>query len=373
VKKAVEKHKYLMYLLKKIGKRKKGMSFKLTKFHGILHIASDILNFGVPLEVDTGFNEGGHKATKVAAKLTQRNEKTFDKQVAICLEEVHLLELARYEMNGTLGPYFGQIAHHGPKKAPPSAQTSLGGAVYRLFLHPITHEYSLLLHSPSKEDSTEKVELGLVQFLGGLQSRVINHVSPLFMHTVHKRHGHIFRGHGNYRGEVWRDWVLIDWGKEGNLPGKIWGFLDLRKLPPRNGIQYGGIDLIPGIYAIIESANVSNDVEELDLLEIFLPKYKDVDANAADERPNLRFYLANVEAFVRPIAVIPDLGGAPNAYFWVKDRDSWAIDFTGFLERDMDLSEEISVDESSNADDSSIEEMDSTSSTDSTEQSTEDT
>jgi hypothetical protein len=120
VKKAVEKHKYLMYLLKKIGKRKKGMSFKLTKFHGILHIASDILNFGVPLEVDTGFNEGGHKATKVAAKLTQRNEKTFDKQVAIRLEEVHLLELARYELSGTLGPYFGQIAHHGLKKAPPS-------------------------------------------------------------------------------------------------------------------------------------------------------------------------------------------------------------------------------------------------------------
>ena len=75
-----------------------------------------------------------------------------------------------------------------------------------------------------------------------------------------------------------------------------------------------------------------------------MPIYKDVDANADDGRLCLQLYLANVEAFVNPIAVIPDLRGPPNAYFWVKDRDSWAIKFTGFLERDMDLSKEISVD-----------------------------
>jgi hypothetical protein len=361
VKKAEKIHKYIMYLLKKVAKREKGMSFKLTKFHGIVHIASDILNFGVPLEVDTGFNESGHKATKVAAKLTQRNEKTFDKQVAIRLEEVHLLELAKSEMNGTLGAYFGQNAHYGPKKPPASPQTSLGGAVYKLISDQITHQYRLILQSRSMDDSDEKVELGLVQFLGGLQSKVNNHITPLLLYTVHKRQGQIFRGHGKYRGEVWRDWVLIDWGQEGHLPGKIWGFLDLQKLPARNSIQYGGIKIDPGIYAVIETANVSNDGEELDQSEIFVPINKELDANANDSEPNLRFYLANVEAFVKPIAVIPDLGGALNAYFLVKDRESWAIDFTKFLEKDMDLAVEISEHESS------IEDSDSRNGTDSSD------
>jgi len=37
----------------------------------------------------------------------------------------------------------------------------------------------------------------------------------------------------------------------------------------------------------------------------------------------LTFFLADVEAIVRPLAVIPDIGGLPNAYFWVKDQESW--------------------------------------------------
>jgi len=50
-----------------------------------------------------------------------------------------------------------------------------------------------------------------------------------------------------------------------------------------------------------------------------------------------------------------------NAYFWVKDRESWAIDFTKFLEKDMDLAVEISEHESS------IEDSDSRNGTDSSD------
>ena len=48
------------------------MKLKLTKFHGVVHMADDILNFGVPLEVDTGTNESGHTPMKTAARLTQK-------------------------------------------------------------------------------------------------------------------------------------------------------------------------------------------------------------------------------------------------------------------------------------------------------------
>ena len=73
------------------------MQLKLTKFHGVVHMANDILNFGIPFEVDTGSNESGHKPTKTAARLTPKNKETFDHQTAICLEEMHHLDLAMLE------------------------------------------------------------------------------------------------------------------------------------------------------------------------------------------------------------------------------------------------------------------------------------
>ena len=45
-----KKHRYLMYLMRKIAKRSAGMGLKLLKFHLILHLSEDILQFGVPLE-----------------------------------------------------------------------------------------------------------------------------------------------------------------------------------------------------------------------------------------------------------------------------------------------------------------------------------
>ena len=71
------KHHNLMYLMKKVGRRVQGMGLKISKFHSIMHLTNDILNFGVPLEVDTGSNESGHKVEKTAAKLTQKKKRIF--------------------------------------------------------------------------------------------------------------------------------------------------------------------------------------------------------------------------------------------------------------------------------------------------------
>ena len=52
-----------------------------------------------------------------------------------------------------------------------------------------------------------------------------------------------------------------------------------------------------------------------------------------------------MEAIVKPIAVIPDIGGPPNAYFVLKDRETWRTDFMEFLERPLALEAEITSDE----------------------------
>jgi hypothetical protein len=48
---------------------------------------------------------------------------------------------------------------------------------------------------------------------------------------------------------------MVDWGDDGVLPNKIYGFVDCRELPSNFRLNYGGLDYVdPGIYAIVESA-----------------------------------------------------------------------------------------------------------------------
>jgi hypothetical protein len=59
------------------------------------------------------------------------------------------------------------------------------------------------------------------------------------------------------------------------------------------------------------------------------------------------FYLANVEAFTDPVAVIPDVGGAPNQYFQVRSRSDWRNKFIDWLElpHTDDIMDDLSDDE----------------------------
>ena len=78
VRKLQDKHRYLMYLMKKVLRRTKGMGMDFMKFHAILHLVQLIVANGDPNVVDTGPNESHHKPTKYYSTLTQKNETTFE-------------------------------------------------------------------------------------------------------------------------------------------------------------------------------------------------------------------------------------------------------------------------------------------------------
>ena len=170
---------------------------------------------------------------------------------------------------------------------------------------------------------------------------VREHISKIRLYGTYKCKEVIFRGQEYFRGNVWRDWVLIDWGRDGKLPGKLWGFTDLRKLPANCHLNYGAIRLQPGIYAVIETAFFSVDEERVARSEIFVPIIKEVSLIANGQVQKLKFFLADVEAFLKPLVVIPDIGGDINAYFLVKDRETWRQDFISFLLSDLDLEDVI--------------------------------
>lgn len=88
----------LMQLEKAIGKRDTGMGFKTFNFHAAVHMADDMLNFGVPSNVNTSSNEMHHKPDKTAAVRTQRRPKSFDIQLAKQIHKTAVVSEALHEI-----------------------------------------------------------------------------------------------------------------------------------------------------------------------------------------------------------------------------------------------------------------------------------
>lgn len=333
VRAARQKHRYIMFLMRKIANRSKGMGLKLTKFHAIVHMSDDMLNFGVPLEFDTGSDEKGHRPTKTAAKLTQKTKSTFDEQVAQRLREIQLLEYAMEESKGRcLWDYRHGHVHYEAIPDKKQEQVHTGGAAYRFFVDNNGVGQCDTVRKNKANKSEIMMETAIIDFMLDLNDAVNVHCGEVQMFSEHKRRGKIFRANASYRKLVWRDWVWVDWGTHGVLPNKIWGFVDLRKLPANSGIDLGGLsNLEPAIYAIVESSSLAEDAISSELVEAY---DTDCEYDAQGRVTGLTFYLADVEAFKETAIVVPDIGGPSNRYLVIKSRANWRDLFIEWLESD---------------------------------------
>ena len=369
VKRLEKKHRYIMYLMRKIAQRNKGMGLKLAKFHMILHLWEDIMEFGVPLETDTSANESMHKPSKKASKMTQKAADTFNFQTAMRLIEFTLLDLAMEEITNGNVPWQYYNNPPTPTQKVPAADASDSdtvepdastGDVKIVVVEQENGEPGFNVVTRSKYRSKMKLNKELLAFLLGLQDLVQDHISTesVPIYTVHKRAGQIFRGHPNFRGKgPWRDWVWVDWGHPyGKMPCHIWCFVVLKGMPTgRNRLHYGDIDLVDGVYAVVENS----ELEQLDedgydecnvKSEMMMAIRKEVDLDDAGFPIKRTFYLADADAFVDPCCVILDLGGPKNRYFVVEPRNAWADLFLKWVDAphtkdQMDALADVAVDE----------------------------
>lgn len=355
VKRLERKHRYIMYVMRKVAQRTKGMGLKLLKFHTILHIWEDIIQFGVPLEYDTSANESMHKPAKQASKLTQRAADTFNFQTAQRLCEFDLLDLAIEEIeNGRrLWDYFSTFGPDSDSDTETQTQkpkSSTGETQIKVFWDKKKRPgFELLTRSGNKDRTQWNTDL--LHFLLGLQDLIQtwDGNNSLQIFTCHRRDGQIFRGHPNYRGKgSWRDWVWVDWGPGyGRLPCHIWCFIVLDGCPSgRNRAEYGGIPLSDGTYAVVESTSLEDRNEEVGKSDLMLPVLKDVTLDEKKkEVVGRHFYLADTEAFADPCCTIPDIGGPPNRYFVVKPRSQWPKLFVAWIqdEHNLDVMDKLEV------------------------------
>ncbi len=95
----VKARKY-MDMSKTVGKREQGMGNKTMHFHGILHVPDDILNFGVPKNVDTASNEMHHKRDKKSASRTQKRPKSIELQSLNAIADRRVNDMGQMDLEG---------------------------------------------------------------------------------------------------------------------------------------------------------------------------------------------------------------------------------------------------------------------------------
>ena len=337
VKRLEKKHRFLLFLLKKIGRRSEGMGFKVMKFHAVLHLSEDIRMFGVPTTVDTGPNESHHKVTKVAAKMTQKDYAGFEKQVVNRLDDFHVLDMAKQELvHGR--PVWEYYSGHPPKKTTPedNVGVSTGGMKLEVEWDEDAQQPTYFVKSRMKNIQNVRVQLDLLEYYWKIQEAVAALLPNAPFFAEHKRNGVVFRSHPNYRGKgSWRDWVMIQWNV-GNFPAQIHGFVDLTDLPDNAQVPFeDGMTLGKGVYAIVMSCEyLDEDDDSFEGSDMWRQLVLDVgeldDEGMVVER---KYYLVDTETFKEPIVVFPDIGAKPACrYLMMTPRPKWVKDFVDWLE-----------------------------------------
>ena len=326
------KVKEIMNMEKRIGRRQTGMGFCTFKFHAALHVADDILNFGVPSNVNTMSNEMHHKTSKTAAIHTQRRAKIFDWQCANNIHDMDVIDIAIEEIvnNNNIWDYYFRECDESTAGIQ-DEQSTLGveirntGTRVEFFYDEEANNYKYKLDSRMQDKHLFKLGRTLSEFLETTINLIGNGIKSLSLFTEHKRFNQIFRGSPRYLEKVWRDWAMIDWGNNNILPGQIWIFVDLTEIPDNPLYE-------PGIYAIIESADANMDEDEVAMTELFVPYIKETDGVDENGKTKRKFYLVDVEAIHSPAIVIPDLGNEnPAAYLRLVPRTEWSEQFVTWL------------------------------------------
>jgi len=262
--------------------------------------------------------------------LTQKDKSKFEERVQARLEEVHLLELTVEEMEGRGSMHYCSGHTFEPKHTSVKADKT-GARCFVVDTHPDNGRN--FMHDPanrSRKLGNTHVELDLTNFILDLQDQVNLDIPKLKLLTLHRRNGMIFRGCASFRGGVWRDWVVADWGQGfKKMHSHTWGLVDLSKLRKISRINIGGVNnLQPGVYAAVES---SKHVENPSNTELITEIEIDVAGFSDGFVSKLVFYLAPVEAFVAPAIAVPNIGGKNNAYMWLKPRHTWFDMFVKWL------------------------------------------
>ena len=340
IRRSKTKVREILKMEKRIGKREKGMAFRTMNFHGALHIADDMLNFGVPNNVNTRCNEEHHKQSKTAAKRTQKRAGTFDFQCATQLHNMNVIDVATQEIacGRPVWDYYVTREDEGSTEKTENIGKNthkLSGVHTSFFFDATNSEYQYTIKSRMGRKDLFKYDDELIEYLAYITQKIGCGVEELDLYTEHSRQGQIFWASPHHLGKPWRDWVMINWGTGTDLPAQIHCFVDLRGISDKSRIEQA-------IYAVIESADQDLSPTDQVSSELFQPYIKETQI---DDEGNIKrkFYMVDVDSFAAPACVIPNMGhDNPAALLCLVPKHEWPDQFSEWLgeEHSRDFTEQ---------------------------------
>ena len=327
---------WLMRHVAAVSPRASGMGTNTIKTHLVLHLCEDILDHGVPDNVNSAYAESAHiPLAKLTSRNTQKRAMSFTKQAAHRYIENLVISLAHSDVVGdptkmsrSIPPLVGGLATI-------TTKMQFAGRGYTISLcSKGVATFSWNRKMPG--DDTER---------DCLPGRIMNHLATTCLHhlpdgvlpcwteIVSSKEGYRYRAHPNiYDGRPWFDHAMVKWkGHMYPLPARLYAFLDLRGLPPGKSIDMRESKqpfIKAGVYALLHSFSAINDEREYP--NSMIGEYS-VDRLQPTYPPTL--YLVDVDCIDAPTVGIPDVLGNKkgsskedrNHFFLFRRKKDWSV------------------------------------------------
>ena len=349
VNRASVKVRELMELHKIVGKRTSGMGNKTMNFHGTKHVPTDILNFGVPMNIDTGPNERHHKRDKKTAKKTQRRPGTFDLQVALKIIYRRCIDLGMQELAGRpKWNYYEGFNHFDVSK---EVNYACGVSGVRTdFWFDAEGKVNCKVVSEMRHKKRFSFPAGTLDQVHQLLYSTEEYLSSVSVYTEYwvldPKFGpkkQIYRASPLYDGREWYDWCMMDCrpvdpddptkriGSDiepvAFTPCQLMCFVDLQGLP--HDQQIG---IAPGIYCVGEPSTEVKPEPGTWPSDLFEPYLKDSKTILGKTQHAIDFWPC--DRILEPTSLIPDLDHEDErAFLRVVPRWQWADLFEQFVQQ----------------------------------------
>ena len=284
------------------------------KRHLVLHLCEDILNHGVPDNVNSSYAESAHiPLAKITSRNTQKRAVSFTKQAAHCYVENLVVSLASADVKNDI-----QSKGSGPGNGPLTAaqlDTPLSGRKsgrkFELTWSVGNEGATFIWNRPRPSDNLEMAHLSprVSKFLSEkCMPKMPLGKLPCFTSFI-DANGDRYRAHPCYDGKVWNDHALINWEKYPlPYPAFIHTFVNLHGLPEGELIDIesaGQRNIKAGLYAVSHSFSPAFDEDDITDPRTLIAQYTPYFHRPDHTRPTL--YLVDVESILLPIVGIADV------------------------------------------------------------------